>query len=148
LRTPETVYRGRRLYGPGCTIVGVEVTVNGRPLDPRASWKIVNHSPTGFEWGYSGSGPAQLALALVLDASGNRERAERAYQWWKSLRVSCWLKDGWEITAGQILADLDEFDRRERMRDPNYVPTVEEALGDPEGFVEGMREATGEGGGI
>ena len=27
-----------------------------------------NHSPTGFEWGYGGSGPAQLALALLADA--------------------------------------------------------------------------------
>lgn len=33
------------------------------PLNPRFDlWK---HSPNGFEWGYSGSGPAQLALALL-----------------------------------------------------------------------------------
>lgn len=25
----------------------------------------VNHSPTGFEWGYLGSGPAQLAYAIL-----------------------------------------------------------------------------------
>lgn len=25
----------------------------------------VNHSPTGFEWGYRGSGPAQLAYAIL-----------------------------------------------------------------------------------
>ena len=30
-----------------------------------------NHSPTGFEWGYNGSGPAQLALALLADATGD-----------------------------------------------------------------------------
>lgn len=29
--------------------------------------EIANHSPTGFEWGYSGSGPAQLALAILHD---------------------------------------------------------------------------------
>jgi hypothetical protein len=28
-----------------------------------------NHSPDGFAWGYSGSGPAQLALALLADAA-------------------------------------------------------------------------------
>lgn len=27
--------------------------------------QVVNHSPTGFNWGYMGSGPAQLALALL-----------------------------------------------------------------------------------
>lgn len=28
---------------------------------------IVNKSPTGFSWGYSGSGPHQLAYALIAD---------------------------------------------------------------------------------
>ena len=43
-----------------------EVWVDGRPLDPADSQAVWNHSPTGFAWGYSGSGPAQLALALLL----------------------------------------------------------------------------------
>ncbi len=34
------------------------------PSHPR---KSANHSPTGFKWGYSGSGPSQLALTLLLD---------------------------------------------------------------------------------
>ena len=28
---------------------------------------VRNHSPTGFAWGYEGSGPAQLALAILID---------------------------------------------------------------------------------
>lgn len=28
------------------------------------------HSPTGFNWGYGGSGPADLALSLLMDALG------------------------------------------------------------------------------
>ncbi len=43
-----------------------EVRVNGKRLSPRKSQKIFNHSPDGFNWGYGGSGPAQLALALLL----------------------------------------------------------------------------------
>ena len=39
------------------------------PLDPRLN--LVNYSPTGFEWGYGGSGPAQTALALLADALEN-----------------------------------------------------------------------------
>lgn len=31
---------------------------------------IVKHSPTGMEWGYSGSGPADLARSLLIDALG------------------------------------------------------------------------------
>lgn len=42
---------------------GVEVTVDGKPLDPR--FDLMRHSPDGFEYGYGGSGPAQLALALL-----------------------------------------------------------------------------------
>lgn len=34
-------------------------------LDPRTD--IVNHSPTGFEYGYGGSGPAQLAIGILAD---------------------------------------------------------------------------------
>ncbi|MCU4744613.1 DUF6166 domain-containing protein [Natronoglomus mannanivorans] len=36
-------------------------------LSPDRSLEVRNHGPTGFEWGYNGSGPAQLALAILLD---------------------------------------------------------------------------------
>ncbi len=42
------------------------VWIDGKPLSPRESLKVCNHSPTGFNWGYGGSGPAQLALAILL----------------------------------------------------------------------------------
>lgn len=36
-----------------------------------------NHSPTGFNWGYGGSGPAQLALAiLAFHFNNNKDFAE------------------------------------------------------------------------
>ena len=41
-----------------------------------------NHSPSGVEWGYSGSGPSQPALAVLL-AVTDRETAERRYQEFK-----------------------------------------------------------------
>ena len=54
-------------YGP--------VRVNGVVLDPKASLKVANHSPTGFAWGYSGSGPTQLALAILLKAGLKKDAA-------------------------------------------------------------------------
>jgi hypothetical protein len=42
-----------------------------------------NHSPTGFEWGYGGSGPAQLALAILADALCDDRRAARLHQAFK-----------------------------------------------------------------
>jgi Family of unknown function (DUF6166) len=59
----------------------VVVNGNGKILDLAASLKIVNHSPTGFCWGYAGSGPAQLSLAILLDHfNGDRQRALSLYQ--------------------------------------------------------------------
>jgi hypothetical protein len=45
---------------------GNRVWINGRELKPDYSQKIWNKSPTGFAWGYLGSGPSQLALAVML----------------------------------------------------------------------------------
>jgi len=39
------------------------VTADGKNLDPR--FDLMNHSPDGFSWGYEGSGPSQLALAIL-----------------------------------------------------------------------------------
>lgn len=42
------------------------VEVDGLRLDERPSQSVWNHSPDGFGWGYGGSGPAQLALAILM----------------------------------------------------------------------------------
>jgi hypothetical protein len=55
-------YRGRRT--PRGAIVEAQTPAGTwHRLDPRLDLR--NHSLTGFEWGYGGSGPAQLALALA-----------------------------------------------------------------------------------
>lgn len=46
------------------------VWLDGKMLLPDRSQKIINHSPDGFNWGYAGSGPAQLALAVMLELTG------------------------------------------------------------------------------
>jgi hypothetical protein len=56
-----------------------------RPLPLRLD--LANKSPTGFSWGYSGSGPAQLALALLADVIGDDE-ALKMYQSFKSYFVA------------------------------------------------------------
>lgn len=69
------------------------------PLDIRLD--IRRHSPTGPEWGYSGSGPAQLALALLADVLGDHD-AERLYQRFKFERVAGFPREGFAITAEAI----------------------------------------------
>jgi hypothetical protein len=80
----------------------VIVTKNGSILSPAKSLKVVNHSPTGFEFGYCGSGPAQLALAILLDVTGDEDLASRHHQAFKSNFVAGW-GDQWEITSVQVL---------------------------------------------
>ena len=59
------------------------VLVDGRALSPARSQQVWNHSPDGFECGYGGSGPAQLALAILLEAGLSDERAVRLHQAFK-----------------------------------------------------------------
>lgn len=49
------------------------VWLDGVLLDPGPSQKIRNHSPDGFNWGYDGSGPAQLALAILLKLNADTD---------------------------------------------------------------------------
>jgi len=82
------------------------------PLAP--SLKLRNHSPTGFSWGYAGSGPAQLALALLLDATSVPETAERWYQTFKSNLVAKWDFNGsWVIFRSDIRNWLQLMESRE-----------------------------------
>ena len=76
------------------------VTVDGQPLNPRLD--LWNHSPTGFEWGYGGSGPAQLALALLADHLGNDEKAVSQYQAFKFAVVAKLPKRGWTLTTAEM----------------------------------------------
>lgn len=73
------------------------------PLDPRPSQLLRNHSPDGFEWGYAGSGPAQLALAILLDYGGDEELALAHYQAFKATHLAPLPRDAaWTIYAAQV----------------------------------------------
>lgn len=60
------------------------------------------HSPAGFEWGYTGSGPAQLALAVLADCVGG-EVAKVLYQEFKDDYVSRWKRGAtWRLSETAI----------------------------------------------
>lgn len=61
-----------------------------------------NHSPTGFEWGYGGSGPAQLALALAAAVCESDDEAQLVYQSLKWSLVCSLPKDGWAVSEFQV----------------------------------------------
>ncbi|HEX5399056.1 MAG TPA: DUF6166 domain-containing protein [Verrucomicrobiae bacterium] len=94
-------YEGRR---EGHAVI---VTVNGRPLNPRLD--LYNHSPTGFEWGYGGSGPAQLALAILANHFGDGSRALAIYQSFKFSVVAGLPKRHWKLTSRDIDRALERI---------------------------------------
>lgn len=72
----EGKYDTETWYGP--------VYIDGVVLSPAASQRVYNHSPDGFAWGYGGSGPAQLALAILLIAGLPDKKAVALYQRFKA----------------------------------------------------------------
>lgn len=84
----------------GCR-VSVTTTLGGvRELDPR--FDLRNHSPAGFEWGYCGSGPAQLALAVLAEVTGDDQVALGLYQRYKADVVSNIHEDEWIIFESAV----------------------------------------------
>jgi hypothetical protein len=69
---------------------------------------LANHSPTGFEWGYAGSGPAQLALALLADATGCDATALALHQVFK-FKVITPLKQLWEMTDDDVISHAESL---------------------------------------
>jgi Family of unknown function (DUF6166) len=111
--TTMKVYQGIRTQ-QGCEVTVREDDGPPRTLDMRLD--IRNHSPTGPEWNYAGSGPAQLALALLADALGDDEQAQRLYQDFKFKVVGRLPHDGWTMTDEDIRAKLREIQRARRSR--------------------------------
>ncbi len=111
------IYRGKRRPNGNVSIkreTYPPTHVSDLPLNP--SLKLANHSPTGFEWGYYGSGPAQLALAILFDFTGSKERALANYQTFKEDFVARWSRepDGeWFITGGDIAVWLAKQEQPE-----------------------------------
>ena len=82
-------------------IVGIE------RLRPRLDLR--RHSPTGFEWGYGGSGPAQLALAILATWSHNDGFALKHYQDFKFRVIGRLPHEAWELTGEDIQRAIAEI---------------------------------------
>jgi len=83
--------------------------INSSSLNPHH--EIVNHSPDGFEWGYSGSGPAQLAFALCYDAlDGDQERAVKVYQRFKDRVVSTLSRHGFQLNKTFVRLIIEQIE--------------------------------------
>lgn len=69
------------------------LAIDGVPVNIHKSLMVRNASPSGFSWGYYGSGCAQTALAILLHVTGDAERSERFHQRFKEEHVATWPQD-------------------------------------------------------
>ena len=103
------VYHGIRTEFDAAVIV--EEDGETRALDPRHDLR--SHSPTGFNWGYGGSGPAQLALALAADVLGDDDKAQDVYQRLKFKLIGGLPDQGWVLTEERIRAAIAAIEQEQ-----------------------------------
>lgn len=84
-----------------------QVLIDGKYLDPFKSLCNRNHSPDGFNWGYSGSGPAQFSLALLLEAT-TQKNALKHYQQFKADCIATLPQKNIDISAELIYSWLEK----------------------------------------
>lgn len=123
----ERNYRGQRMDS-GENRVWMETVIDRDGPAERGELalhlKVRNHSPSGFAWGYGGSGPAQLALALLMDALGDQGMALTYYQDFKRDHVARW-DAAWSITAEDIqFYVLSKVTRERSAITPRFAPGV------------------------
>lgn len=104
----DWTYRGDR-FGM------VRATREDGLVEPLPAWlEVANHSPTGFAWGYGGSGSAQLALAILCHyferAVGHprdvaREMSLPLYQAFKWRTVAA-FEECWSLTTEEVAEAL------------------------------------------
>jgi|FLYK01.1.fsa_nt_gi hypothetical protein len=104
-------YQGTRILKPspfgGHYVEGTPVTVDGEPLP--MSDLARRKSPTGYEWGYGGSGPSALAHSILTYEFGEQV-ADRHFQEFKRDIVGAFPRDQggseWTLTSAEIRAWL------------------------------------------
>lgn len=103
----KKVFAGWR-DGQGRCVVHVVRGKASTPLPPRND--VWNHSPDGFEWGYGGSGPAQLALAILCHVTGSDHQAAALHQRFKAAVVARLPHGTWQITEQEVWDWLELVD--------------------------------------
>ena len=90
---------GHKVYSGDRTIDGCLVTVDGAAL-PEAL-EVARLCEDGFEWSYEGAGPAQLALAILVDHFGDPARALAEHEGFMR-NVVANFNNEWEMTSEDV----------------------------------------------
>jgi hypothetical protein len=98
-----STFEGRR------TIDGLVVTVDGKRLDEH--YDVKRFTSWGFEWTYEGDSPHQLALAILVEHLGDKERAIRLSEPFMR-KVVANLDNDWTLSSADIDKAVREIEAR------------------------------------
>jgi Family of unknown function (DUF6166) len=97
-------YSGKRISQDGGDTV---VTIDGQPLenpDPR--------EPRDYEWGYFGTGPQNLARAILTHCLGDKARVERVRSQFRQTVIGCLPREkDWTLTEQDVLAAVSKIEK-------------------------------------
>lgn len=113
------IYQGIRHDDGRCEVTVSDEGEKPRELSPR--WDLAFHSPDGFNWGYGGSGPSQLALALAADVLQDDRRALMIYQALKAYVVVPLDHSPWQLTEGFIRNNVASIEAIMRSASPSEM---------------------------
>jgi len=97
-------YAGAR--GPDGSVKVVRIR-SGQQTPLKGRWRHTGIASGEFNWGYGGSGPADLARSIIADALGIDDPNPTVYQEFKRSFVASW-GDRWEISLEQVRAWLEK----------------------------------------
>jgi hypothetical protein len=133
VRRGGKAYCARRALDGECRIVVVSSNWHNKMISSPLH-HVVKHSPSGFEFGYAGSGPADTSLSILADYFGERPTKDDVYygrgkavhpplyQQFKRDFIAPAPEEGFTITSDQIKAWLAE----------NAYPLADETQGEEE----------------
>ena len=105
------------------TIDGLVVTKDGKPLSEH--YDVKRFTSWGFEWTYEGESPQQLALAILAEHLGDKERAVRLSEAFMR-KVVANLDNDWVLTGediDQAIGEIEDMTQRVRANDPAHKKT-------------------------
>ncbi len=111
------IYMGRRdRVLKMIDVLVTEFDGNMKQIQPSSPLQhCIYHSPDGFEWGYGGSGPADLALSILNDyLHGDFNKAFQYHQLFKQEFIVGIHLDNWIITDQEIKTFLNTIEEREK----------------------------------
>jgi len=106
MKPENTQYYSKGPSTPGHTPVHRRVGDSGREVALDKRTDLRNHSTDGFSWGGPGSGPAQLALAILADFYESDQAALECYRDFAAESVATYGEEAPFFVTGAEIVDI------------------------------------------